>query len=131
MRTYYVPVHGNRAYLLCQQAEHSNEQSTSRHYRPPEDIMQKFTRPLTREVELGSNRLAFTFSEQGLAVRPVGSRRPPREISWGALLCHMVGAHGHAPSTEEVAAAVESLKKGEGAKSPEPVPAGEPSLPMS
>jgi len=36
--------------------------------------VQKFTRPITREVEIGSERLAFTFGEQGIAVRPVGSR---------------------------------------------------------
>src|ERR1700732_5536090 len=52
-------------------------------------VVQKFTRPLTREVELAGGRLAFTFSEQGIAVRPVGSRRPPREITWGALVLHM------------------------------------------
>jgi hypothetical protein len=99
--------------------------------------MQKFTRPLTREVELAGGRLAFTFSEQGLAVRPVGSRRPPREISWSALLVHMMGP-AQSPSAEEVTAAVESLKKGEGAKpavqhasAAEPVPAGGQShLPM-
>lgn len=93
--------------------------------------MQKFTRPLTREVELAGGRLAFTFSEQGIAVRPVGSRRPPREISWGALVLHMTshaGAFASNPSAEQLAPALESLRKGEGG-SPA-TPAAEPAETM-
>lgn len=52
--------------------------------------MQKFTRPITREVELNGQRLALTFSEQGLSMRPVGSRKPPREVSWNQLLAHVL-----------------------------------------
>jgi hypothetical protein len=89
--------------------------------------VQKFTRPITREVEIGGERLAFTFTEQGLAVRPLGSRKPPREITWGAVLVHML-ASGEAappvPSADQVAAAAASLK-GPGAKST-PKPPVEP-----
>ncbi len=81
--------------------------------------MQKFTRPLTREIELDGNRLALTLSEQGIAVRTVGSRRPPWEMAWDQVLCHLTGAG-------DVAAAVEVLKKG-GAAAPaaQPAPAAE------
>ena len=85
------------------------------------NAVQKFTRPLTREVELAGGQLAFTFSEQGIAVRPVGSRRPPREISWGALLLHMTGHAGPVvsnPSAEQLAPALESLRKGEATAPP-------------
>jgi hypothetical protein len=60
--------------------------------------VQKFTRPITREVEIGGERLAFTFGEQGIAVRPVGSRKPPKEISWATLLTHMTGPSAAAAS---------------------------------
>jgi hypothetical protein len=79
--------------------------------------VQKFTRPITREVELGGERLAFTFTEQGLAVRPLGSRKLPREISWGTVLVHMLGSsEGQAPSPDQIASAAASLK-GPAAKS--------------
>jgi hypothetical protein len=89
--------------------------------------VQKFTRPITREVELGGERLAFTFTEQGLQVRPLGSRKPPREITWGAVLVHMLGsgeAAPPAPSADQVTAAAASLK-GPGSKSA-PKPPAEP-----
>src|SRR5260370_31074172 len=54
-------------------------------------VVQKFTRPITREIEIGGERLALTFSEQGIAVRPVGSRKPPKEITWAGVLTHMAG----------------------------------------
>jgi len=81
--------------------------------------VQKFTRPITREVELAGERLAFTLNEQGVAIRPVGSRKPPWEISWGALLIHLAGHAGtpsHAPTNDHIAAAIEALRKGDGAK---------------
>lgn len=98
--------------------------------------MQKFTRPITREVEIGEDRLAFTFSEQGIAVRPVGSRKPPKEISWAALLTHMTGpSAGAAPGPEQLSAALEQLR-GPGAKppskpAPEPAPAPSPASPTA
>jgi hypothetical protein len=82
--------------------------------------VQKFTRPLTREIEVAGQRLALTFSEQGLALRPVGSRKPPREVSWGALLTQLAraGEGGAAPSGEEVASAIEWVKSGSTAAAP-------------
>ena len=94
--------------------------------------MQKFTRPLTREVELAGGRLAFTFSEQGIAVRNVGSRKPPWEASWGALLLYITGHGGgptETPSNEQIAAAIESMRKGDAPKPAtphEPAPAPQP-----
>ncbi len=94
--------------------------------------MQKFTRPITREVEVGGDRLAITFGEQGISVRPVGSRKPPKEISWPALLSHMTGpGAGVSPSPEQISAAMEQLH-GPGYKpsprsEPEPVSSPAPS----
>ena len=78
--------------------------------------MQKFTRPITREVEISGERLAFTFGEQGIAVRPVGSRKPPKEIGWAAVLTHMTGpSAGATPGPEQVTEALEQLR-GPGSK---------------
>jgi hypothetical protein len=77
--------------------------------------VQKFTRPLTREIELGGERLALTFSEKGVAIRPVGSRRPPHEVSWSALLALATGhapAVGSSPTAEGVTASLAALKGG-------------------
>jgi hypothetical protein len=85
--------------------------------------VQKFTRPITREVELGGERLAFTFTEQGLAVRPLGSRKPPREISWGAVLVHMLSSsegQAVAPSPDQITAAAASLKGPASKATPKP-----------
>src|SRR5262245_24113107 len=81
---------------------------------PGDRAVQKFTRPLTREIELGSERLAVTFSAEGLSLRPVGTRKPPREITWPALVCLLAGPQASAgqPSAEVLAAAVNALKKG-------------------
>ena len=76
--------------------------------------MQKFTRPITREIELGGERLALTFTQEGMSVRPVGSRRPPREMSWAALLHALASGPGAAPGPEQVSAAVAALKSGGG-----------------
>jgi len=46
--------------------------------------MQQFTRNLTREIEVGGERLALTLSKDGLSVRPVGGRRLPYTRSWAA-----------------------------------------------
>ncbi|MBY0395995.1 MAG: hypothetical protein K2X91_05910, partial [Thermoleophilia bacterium] len=58
--------------------------------------MQKFTRELVREVEIGGERVALTLSEKGVAVRTVGSRKPPAEIGWEAVVAAARG--GPAPS---------------------------------
>jgi cell wall assembly regulator SMI1 len=79
--------------------------------------VQKFTRPLTREIELGGERLSVTLSESGVSVRPVGARKPPWEIGWGAILCQLAGG-GKAPTPEEITAAVAALKKGKTEKKP-------------
>jgi cell wall assembly regulator SMI1 len=89
--------------------------------------VQKFTRPITREIELGGERLALTFSEQGMSVRPVGSRKPPREVSWPALLTAAVAAGGE-PGAEQLQAAVRALKGGGSSSKPAapPPPESEP-----
>src|SRR5437879_5916628 len=78
--------------------------------------MQKFTRALTREIEVGGERLAVTLSEQGMEVRPVGSRRPPPAVSWAALVCACAGHPTSEPTAEDVTAALQALKAGGGAK---------------
>src|ERR1700720_3706111 len=74
--------------------------------------MQKFTRNLTREIEVGGERLAVTFSAEGLSVRPVGSRKPPTTLSWAGCLCACVGLAPSAaePSGDEVSQALAQLK---------------------
>jgi cell wall assembly regulator SMI1 len=82
--------------------------------------MQKFTRPLTREIEVAGERLALTLSENGVSVRPVGSRKPPRELTWPALLCFLAlnrAAPGE-PSAEELSKAIAALKSGTAATPP-------------
>jgi cell wall assembly regulator SMI1 len=74
--------------------------------------MQKFTRPITREIELAGTRIACTLSERGISLRPVGSRKPPREISWGALVDLLTVSGQQTAGPDEVAAAVERLKTG-------------------
>jgi len=88
--------------------------------------MMKFTRPITREIELGGERLAVTMADQGVAFRPVGSRKQPREISWTAILCHATGqslADNNA-SAEQVKSALEALRSAPAAS---PKPQSEPS----
>jgi cell wall assembly regulator SMI1 len=73
--------------------------------------VQKFTRALTREIELGGQRLKVTLNEKGLAFSLVGSRRPPREITWAALLQHLARGEGvPEPDPQALAEAVEQLK---------------------
>jgi cell wall assembly regulator SMI1 len=98
--------------------------------------MQQFTRSLTREIEVGGERLAITLSKEGLSVRPVGGRRPPHTMSWQACLHSCVTGVGREPSAEEIQQALEAIKKG-GPKSadtgtaPEKTPASEQSSPAS
>ncbi len=71
--------------------------------------MQKFTRSLTREIELGGERVAVTLDADGVTLRPVGSRRPPLTLNWAGVVC----AAGQAVSPlDQVAEAVQVLKKG-------------------
>jgi len=92
--------------------------------------VQKFTRPITREVEIGSERLAFTFGEQGIAVRPVGSRKPPKEISWATLLTHMTGSSAAAAAGPDQGTAAPEHSHAPGSKpasKPEPEESPAPS----
>jgi hypothetical protein len=85
--------------------------------------VQKFTRALTREIELAGQRLALSLDEKGVSVRPVGSRKPPHEITWAALMCHVVKSEGSAaPEAHVLAEAVERLKVGAAKKAPSPEP---------
>jgi cell wall assembly regulator SMI1 len=75
--------------------------------------VQKFTRPITREIELGGERLALTLDQKGISVRVLGTRnKPPRELTWGAVLS-LLGRQKTAaaePTAEELAAAIKALK---------------------
>jgi cell wall assembly regulator SMI1 len=75
--------------------------------------VQKFTRPITREIELAGERLALTLDQKGISVRVVGTRnKPPRELSWAALLGQLGRQRTPAaePTAEELAAAIKGLK---------------------
>jgi cell wall assembly regulator SMI1 len=74
--------------------------------------VQKFTRPLTREITLAGERLALTFTEEGVSVRPVGSRKPPREVSWSAFFHLLAAGPSAEPSPDQLAAAVQAVKGG-------------------
>lgn len=89
--------------------------------------MQKFTRALTREIEIAGERLAVTLNEEGLMVRPVGSRRPPHHLSWAACLCAVAGrpATADPPGAEELEAGIQTLKAG-APKEKAPAPASAP-----
>lgn len=71
--------------------------------------MQKFTRPITREVELDTERLALTLDESGVTIRPVGSRKPPHTCSWASLLCHLARQEAE-PTAEALTAALAWLR---------------------
>jgi len=74
--------------------------------------VQKFTRPLTREIEIAGERLALTLAEQGIAVRTVGSRREPWGSTWAKIVCQLAGKSiaGTEPTAEELAEVVKVLK---------------------
>jgi hypothetical protein len=74
--------------------------------------VQKFTRALTREIEVGGERLAVTLSEQGLSFRVVGSRKPPHEMTWAACLVACTQGHEHPPSHDQLETAVKALRAG-------------------
>lgn len=73
--------------------------------------MQKFTRAITREVELAGERLAMTLDADGISVRFVGSRKPPLTGSWAAILSGLA-QDADAPSEADVAAALERMRSG-------------------
>ena len=74
--------------------------------------MQQFTRALTREIEVGGERLALTLSKEGLSVRPVGGRRPPHTLSWEACLCACVERGGAEPAAEQIQEALKTVRAG-------------------
>ena len=90
--------------------------------------MQQFTRALTREIEVGGERLALTLSKEGLSVRPVGGRRPPHTMSWSACVCACVADGSHEPSDQQVREALKAVRAG-AAKSMASAPTGETQVP--
>jgi cell wall assembly regulator SMI1 len=72
--------------------------------------VQKFTREITREIELGGERLALTFTAEGITVRPVGGRSAFRKASWAKVFGLLMGSDKD-PTPQEVAAAVAAFKK--------------------
>ena len=88
--------------------------------------MMKFTRPITREVELGGERLAVTMGEAGVSFRPVGSRKPPHEVSWAAILCCATGQTSSSTSPESVTAALQALRTAPAAPQQESHPEPQP-----
>jgi len=91
--------------------------------------VQKFTRALTREIEVGGERLAVTLSEEGMSFRVVGSRKPPHEMTWAACLVACTQGHEQPLSHDQLETAVKALRAG-GKERPEkekpapPEPAG-------
>ena len=78
--------------------------------------MQKFTRALTREIEVAGKALAVTLDENGLSIKPVGSRQAPLTLSWAACLC--AAAAPPAAADREVARVLEGLGEGGAPSSP-------------
>ncbi len=95
--------------------------------------MQKFTRAITREIEIAGERLAVTMDAGGISVRPVGSRRPPHAGSWAFVIHLLAGADGSAdPAPDDLAAAVARLRGGKAAarsQHKEDTPAMRPAVP--
>lgn len=73
--------------------------------------MQKFTRPLVREIDVAGLRVAVTLSETGISVRPIGSRRQPWQQSWTSVLSGLVQSE-QAVTPSQLAHIVELLKAG-------------------
>ncbi|HEY7156660.1 MAG TPA: hypothetical protein VH575_22010, partial [Gemmataceae bacterium] len=77
--------------------------------------MRQFTRNLTREVEVGGERLVLTLSKEGVSVRPLRGRRPPYKMSWGAWLCVCVADAGQEPTAEQIQQALQAMHAGSSA----------------
>jgi cell wall assembly regulator SMI1 len=84
--------------------------------------MQQFTRALTREIDVGGERLAVTLSKEGLSVRPVGGRRPPFTMSWPAWVCACVSGTGLEPAAEQIKQALELVRAGAAKMTEKPAP---------
>jgi cell wall assembly regulator SMI1 len=72
--------------------------------------MQKFTRALVREIELAGQRLKITLDEQGISVGLIGSRRPPRAISWAALVAQLGAGDAMEPDAPTLTTALDAFK---------------------
>jgi cell wall assembly regulator SMI1 len=81
--------------------------------------MQKFTRSLTREIDIGGERVAVTLDAAGVTLRLLGTRRPPHTITWPSIVC------AAAKVPDQIAEAVQAIKKG-GEKTPDAAPAPVP-----
>jgi cell wall assembly regulator SMI1 len=68
--------------------------------------MAKRARALTREAEIGGQRVSVTLDDEGISLQVGGSKRDPVKLSWGGVLC---AALGKAPDDSAVAAALKSL----------------------
>jgi cell wall assembly regulator SMI1 len=81
--------------------------------------MQKLTRALSREIEVGGRRLAITLDADGFRIAAADAQGEPRALSWAAVVCALASA------TEPDAAALrEALAAlGGGATKTEDVPA--------
>jgi hypothetical protein len=62
----------------------------------------KFTKALNREIEIGGTRLALTLGDAGVSVRVVGTRKPPWEISWPQVMCHLTDSPDEAAASETI-----------------------------
>lgn len=82
--------------------------------------MQKFTRALTREIELAGQRLKITLDEKGISVSLVGLRRAPREITWASLIAQLSTGAAAEPDAAALASAIESFKSGATTRKPAP-----------
>ncbi len=72
--------------------------------------MQKFTRAVTRQVEVGGVQLAVTVDERGLSLRPAEAGQP-LALSWAGCLCAAAGLPiAGEPSAAEVAWALQALQ---------------------
>lgn len=86
--------------------------------------MQRFTRSLTREIEVGGERLVLTLSQEGVSVRPLGKRRAPHSMSWETWLCACVAQVGDPqPTTEQIQQAIAAVREGG------PEPKSQPAVP--
>jgi cell wall assembly regulator SMI1 len=74
--------------------------------------MQKFTRALTREVEVAGVALGVTLDDKGLSFQPADAQQPALTLSWAGCLCAAAGmpSASSKPSAAEVTRALEALR---------------------
>jgi len=54
--------------------------------------MQKLTRALTREIEVGGQRLAITLDAAGFSIAAADAQGQPRAMTWAAVVCALASA---------------------------------------